>query len=121
MMVMISAVVVIVSLFAGVAFANNTHTTNGEWWNGLGDGKDKDGYVHSFTHSRYGHAHPNYADVRFAGYLDGYDRCNCDHAHVNMRTYTFYECPKASSGNDADGHNNINFHYHYHHFKQYGC
>jgi hypothetical protein len=116
MMVMLSAVVVGVALFAGVALANNTHTV-GAWYHGLGDGKDNDYYVHPFNdqvngvkrNSVVGLVHK----IGNTHYVDHRKQVYSSHNHFNWET-SYREC-RYYSFHESNSNNFMNFHKHYHH------
>lgn len=115
--VVISVIIVGVALFAGTALANNTHTT-GNWWHGLGDGKDGDYYIHPFNDARNNGNYTTY--VGWTGYHRGGDsktrRCyRCEHNHLSKNT-SYHECSYYSYHEWYN--HNVNqwyAHDHYHH------
>lgn len=127
----ITGVIFLASLTAGVAWATDqTHTIN-EWYHGLGDGGNDNYYVHPFNESTASHAHPtNY--VRLwkecdsgvwcsPGGVAQINSCDCQHSHLSYDTNPYRECKFWSThsvGSRSSGHSGnapLNQHYHPHH------
>ncbi len=124
LMMIVTAVVLCVALFAGVALARNTDTHN-EWWNGLGDGHDNDNYVHPFNDNRNNHNHNSYVGLWHRSCSTGnYTFKNSkevvsQHNHFNwypdrVNDRGLYTINEAQPGG-ADGHAKMSAHFHLHH------